>query len=194
MKRVAVFDYDNTLILGDSFWPFLNFAVGTLRSYSALACGLISYALRRDRHISLRDFLKDYLVQRLLKGRKIIDLAPAAEKLRRWQKINPPLMRALREHKQRGDLIVIASGALGIYLPDLMHDAPHDALICTDIGFADGIVTGNMINGNCVREIKAQRVAAWLEAHGPFDETFGYGNYPHDVPMLSLVKHRIIVS
>ncbi|MDD3371960.1 MAG: haloacid dehalogenase-like hydrolase, partial [Alphaproteobacteria bacterium] len=69
-----------------------------------------------------------------------------------------------------------------------------DALICTDIGVENGVITGDMIHGNCVRLKKAERVEAWLAEHGPFDESFGYGNYPHDVPMLNLVKHRIIVS
>src|SRR5262249_50652876 len=43
-KRIAVFDYDHTLITGDSFWPFLVFASGPLRAYAALAEGLLCFA------------------------------------------------------------------------------------------------------------------------------------------------------
>jgi phosphoserine phosphatase len=103
-------------------------------------------------------------------------------------------MAALREHNAAGDVIVIASGGLNLYLPELLIDVPHAALICTDIGMQNNVATGEMINGNCVRLRKAERVSEWLAANGPFGESFGYGNYPHDVPMMNLVKHRIIVS
>jgi phosphoserine phosphatase len=103
-------------------------------------------------------------------------------------------MRALRDHHAQGDKIVIASGGLDLYLPELLQNIPYDALICTQIGTSDDIVTGEMINGNCVRLRKAELVGAWLAANGPFEQSFGYGNYPHDVPMLGLLKHRIIVS
>ncbi|MDP9195917.1 MAG: haloacid dehalogenase-like hydrolase, partial [Pseudomonadota bacterium] len=63
----------------------------------------------------------------------------------------------------------------------------------TDLEVVDGILTGRMDGGNCVRQEKARRVRAFLEQHGPFDETWGYGNRPHDIPMLDLLDHRIIV-
>jgi HAD superfamily hydrolase (TIGR01490 family) len=193
MKRAAIFDYDNTLILGDSFFPFLSFAVGRVSACMGLAEALAAYALRRPSE-SLRTFIKDYLLHRLLKGKRRADLGEAIDRLRQWQKINAPVMQSLREHSERGDKIVIASGGLDLYISDLLNGVPHDAVICTDIGIENGFITGDMINGNCVRERKAERVSAWLADNGPFDETFGYGNYPHDVPMLNLVKHRIIVS
>ena len=193
MKRVAIFDFDHTLVQGDSFWPFLTYAVGKPLCLYTLLCGLASY-LREKNKIPLRDFLKAYLLNHLLKGKKLSDLAPAVQHTKRWQKINVPIMQRLLDHKLHGDIIVIASGGLDLYLPALLSDVPYDALICTDIGVQDNIVTGDMIHGNCVRIIKAQRVGAWLLQNGPFDETFGYGNYPHDLPMLDRVKHRVIVS
>ena len=196
-KRVAVFDFDHTLVTGDSFWPFLSYAVGKSRTYAALAEGMARLGARRMRGEVVeggRTFLKDYLLRQLLAGKPLDQLRDAAARTRKWQTVNTPVMRALREHSERGDKIVIASGGLNLYLPELLRDVPHDALICTDIGVENGVVTGAMINGNCVRMRKAERVGEWLAAHEPFDESWGYGNYPHDVPMMNLVKHRIIVS
>ena len=195
--RVAVFDFDHTLVTGDSFWPFLSYAVGKSRTYAALAEGMARLGARRMRGEVVeggRTFLKDYLLRQLLAGKPLDQLRDAAARTRKWQTVNTPVMRALREHSERGDKIVIASGGLNLYLPELLRDVPHDALICTDIGVENGVVTGAMINGNCVRMRKAERVGEWLAAHEPFDESWGYGNYPHDVPMMNLVKHRIIVS
>ncbi|MDR3425257.1 MAG: HAD family hydrolase [Alphaproteobacteria bacterium] len=197
MKRAAIFDYDNTLIAGDSFFPFLTHAAGFVPAYAALTLALCSYAFRRALGkplVSLRTFVKDDLLYRLLKGKKRDALKDACEKTRQWQSINLPVMQKLLEHSKRGDTIVIASGSLDLYIFDLLQDVPHDAVICTDIGVENGIITGEMIHGNCVRQRKAERVAAWLMQNGPFDETFAYGNYPHDLPMMELAKHRIIVS
>ncbi len=196
MKRVAVFDFDDTLAYGDSFMPFLVYAVG-FKAYAVLALAVVSYPLHRLRVRpcdSLRTHVKGFLLQRLLKGKRKVDLACATEKICAWRKPNTSMMTALHEHKEKGDIIIVASGSLDLYLPEMLHDVPHDVLICTEIGIENGICTGEMIQGNCVRARKAERIKQWLETHGPFDESFGYGNYPHDVPMLSLVTHRVIVS
>jgi len=195
MKRVAIFDFDNTLITGDSFMPFLCYAAGVVPSYAALAGALAAFVLLRARGKkteSLRTFVKEFLLRRLLKGKRREDFAAAISKTRAWQKINEPVMRTLCEHREKGDMIVIASGSLDLYMPELLRDIPHDVLICTNVVIEDGIVTGEMIH--CVRLKKAERVKAWLEANGPFEESFGYGNYPHDVAMLELVRYRVIVS
>ena len=74
-----------------------------------------------------------------------------------------------------------------------MQDLPHDAIICTQIEVKDGAVIGTMVRGNCVRQRKAELVEEYLERNGPFAESWGYGNLPHDLPMLDLLKHRVII-
>lgn len=197
MRRVAVFDFDGTLIEGDSFMPFLSFACGPLAAYATAVEALGRYALQRlcnKPTESMRTFVKGFLIKRLLAGRPVASLATAIEKVRCWMQPNEAGMRALRDHKARGDMIVIASGSLDLYLPSLLRDVPYDALLCTDVDVKDGVIVGDMINGNCVRRCKAERLKAWLEKEGPFDDSYGYGNYPHDLPMLDLVQHRVIVS
>lgn len=196
MTAVAIFDFDHTLITGDSFLPFLSAVVGKFELARALveAAAALAMAHARGERNEARTYLKNFLLHRLLTGRRVADLRTAALKVRDWQTLNPPIIQALREHHADGVRIVIASGGLNLYLHESLRDIPHDALICTDIGVHNGIVTGEMINGNCVRARKAERVAEWLAANGPFDESWGYGNYPHDVPMMNLVKYRIIVS
>jgi HAD superfamily hydrolase (TIGR01490 family) len=196
MAKLALFDFDHTLITGDSFLPFLIHAAGKTHTALALVetvAALATIHVKGEKQ-ETRNFVKARLIKRLLAGQKRDELRAAAQKNREWQIINTPIMNCLHKHHAAGTKIVIASGGLNLYLPEMLRDVPHDALICTDIGVVNGIVTGDMINGNCVRRRKAERVAEWLAAYGPFDETFGYGNYPHDVPMLNLVKHRILVS
>ena len=75
----------------------------------------------------------------------------------------------------------------------LFRDVPHHQLLMTDVEIVDGIVTGVLHHGNCVRQGKADRVAAYMREQGPFGDTYGYGNFPDDVPMLNLMKYRVIV-
>ncbi len=196
MTRLAIFDFDRTLITGDSFIPFLCCVAGRTRTYAAIVESLARLAVRpsKEKGVDPPTFLKAFLIDRLLKGKKIADLEDALKDLSLWQDLNLKIVHRLLDHHKRGDTIVIASGGLDIYLPTLLEDLPHTALICTEIGQKDGVLTGQMTKGNCVRLLKAQRVHEWMEENGPFEETFGYGNAPHDLPMLDLVKHRVVVS
>lgn len=199
-RTVAVFDFDHTLIEGDSLWPFLVCVAGWPRAFMALAKIAIHLALHYVRNpkapelADIRTFVKEQLLIRLLARRGPHEFGPAIDKLRRWQKWNVPLRQKLIEHYERGHRVVIASGGLDLYLPDLLKDLPAYDLLCTEVEIRDDIVTGAMPAGNCVRARKAERLAAYLAAHGPFEESWGYGNFPHDVPMLELLRHRIIVS
>ncbi len=95
-------------------------------------------------------------------------------------------------HKERGDTIAVASGGLDLYLPAILQDLGVDHLLCTEMAVADGRVTG-LLKGNCVRQEKARRVAALIAATGPYDEIWAYGNAPHDLPMMELATHKIVV-
>ena len=98
-KRVAVFDFDHTLVTGDSFWPYLSYVVGKVRTYAALTEGLVLFGARRVRGEvgeGGRTFMKDYLLRRLLAGKTLDQLHDAAVKTRAWQVENTPVMRSLR--------------------------------------------------------------------------------------------------
>jgi HAD superfamily phosphoserine phosphatase-like hydrolase len=196
---IAVFDFDGTLVESDSFWPFLGFVAGWPRTAAALLGGLALFASRylRDKNdpalADHRTFLKAHLLSTLLAGRTVSQLAPSVEKLRGWRHWKENIRQELLRHHAAGHHVVIASGGLDLYLPGLLRDLPHHALICTQMGVKDGVVTGEMISGNCVRLRKAELLADYMAKNGPFAESWGYGNLPHDLPMLNLLKHRVIV-
>jgi len=199
MQKLAVFDFDDTLVYGDSLWPFLVYVVGMPRAMMALAEALFLLFRRyltnkRDPTIvDYRTFIKTHLLRRLLTGQKADNLAAAVAKLRGWQKWNEPVRQTLLDHYNKGHKIVVVSGGLDLYLPVLLADLPQRALICTRMEVKDDVLTGEMSSGNCVRARKAEILANYILKNGPFSESWGYGNYPHDIPMLELVDHRVIV-
>jgi phosphoserine phosphatase len=50
-----------------------------------------------------------------------------------------------------------------------------------------------MRSDNCVRLAKAERLRDWLARNGPFRSVAGYGNAPHDLPMLALCDRRTVI-
>jgi HAD superfamily hydrolase (TIGR01490 family) len=199
-RTVAVFDFDDTLIKGDSMLPFLAYAGGWPMLVLATIKALASYVLRRmhdDTSPDIADrrtFLKNFILHDILAGKLVGRLNPAVAHVKKGIVWNPDMRQALLNHIAQGHKIVIASGALDLYMPALLKEFGDYTLICTEMENLDGVLTGYMRSGNCVRQLKADRVAEYMTAHGPFDESWGYGNYPHDVPMLELVKHRVIVA
>jgi HAD superfamily hydrolase (TIGR01490 family) len=193
-RTLAVFDYDNTLIEGDSMWPFLTAVAGLPAALAALAAATAHAALSdKAEAADFRTILKLQLIERLLTGCTLASLAPAIERLRLWQKWNEPVREPLLDHHAKGHRIVIMSGALDLYLPEIARGLPYDTLIATKVGVENGVVTGGLPDGNCVRARKAEKLADYIRDNGPFDDSWGYGNYPHDLPMLELVKHRVVV-
>ncbi|MFA6280780.1 MAG: HAD family hydrolase [Bdellovibrionales bacterium] len=190
-RVIAFFDFDGTLVKGDSLWPFLLEAVGPFRCFYALMTALTVYLMTgktKDR----RTLIKSVMLEKALKGRNLESLAPAVARLCLWPRWLES-RDALQKHAEAGHYIVIASGSLDVYLKALLADVPHNAILCTEMESEGGVLTGRMKNGNCVRETKAERVAATMQAFGPIDESWAYGNAPHDLPMMKLVTHAVIV-
>ena len=69
-----------------------------------------------------------------------------------------------------------------------------DAVIGTDLEIVNGKLTGKLAGANCIRDEKARRVAEWVSQNGPFQESWGYGNRPHDLAMLALTDNPVVVN
>lgn len=198
-RTIVFFDFDGTLVKGDSFFPFLGFLSGWHNLVIQFVQSLflfVSLKLRKKDNPAVADhrtFIKTELLKRLVAGHNQSDLSAVIAKLLLWKKWNAPVHQALMDHHAQGHHVVVASGGLNLYLTTLLKDVPLDGLICTCVGVENGVMTGVMTSGNCVRDRKAEMVAAYLAEHGPFDESWGYGNLPHDLPMLNLLKYRIII-
>lgn len=199
-RVIAVFDYDGTLVKGDSFRHFLSLLSSAPVFYARLVEGIVRFIHARLKHLpsalsdpSLRTFVKHHLIKTILAGRRVDSLGPVIQKLRDKRKWNRTIYEKLLDHHVRGHHIVIATGSLDTYIYELLGNVPHHAVICTDMTVTDGVVTDIMTRGNCTHARKAERVRAYIEEHGPFDDSYGYGNAPHDLAMLKLLKHQVVV-
>lgn len=194
---VAFFDFDGTLVRGDTLPMFIAEVIGPRRTHLAFADAIRSAGHRHLRGrapaVDFRGSIKSILLKRTLRGLALAEAHAAAERLCAKLRWHPPTVHALREHRRAGRRVVVATGALDVYMPFLLRGEPVDDLLATGMEVLDGRLTGHLATGNCVRADKADRVRAWLSAHGPFGETWGYGNRPSDLPMLALLDRRVVV-
>jgi len=194
---VAFFDFDGTLIHGDSLPLFIAEVIGRHRTRLAFADAIRSAGHRHVRGrgpgADFRGSVKSILLKRTLSGLPLAEAAVAAERLARKLRWYQPTLDALHAHRAAGRRVVVATGALDVYMPALLHGLPVDDVLATGMEVVDGRLTGRLATGNCVRFDKAERVGAWLAQNGPVGETWGYGNRPSDLPMLALLNQKIVV-
>lgn len=194
-RRIAIFDFDGTLVGGDSLLPYLRRVAGRMRSglvfARAIRAGVMSTGANPDD--DLRTRIKSGMLHRALAGAPLGVAQAAAERMRPWPRWHAPTLNALKRHADAGDTIVVATGGLSLYIPTLLDGLPVHRILATEMEVRDGVLTGHMQGGNCVRAEKARRVAALLRELGPFDETHGYGNRPSDLPFLALMSHPTVI-
>ena len=194
---VAFFDFDGTLVRGDSLPMFIAEVIGKRRTHLAFADAIRSAGHRhlrgRGPGVDFRGSVKAILLKRTLRGLSLADAHAAAERLAAKLRWHTPILQALRDHRRAGRRVVVATGALDVYMPFLLKGEAVDDLLATEMEVRDGRLTGSLATGNCVRDDKAGRVRAWLSANGPVGETWGYGNRPSDLPMLALLDKRVVV-
>lgn len=196
---VAFFDFDDTLIVGDSLLPFLinirgRRAVQTAMLNAVRRAGWERLRRRLPAGTDMRTRIKELTLHPLLEGVTVARAHEAAEAMQHsWLRWNQPILNALLGHRDAGRRVVVATGALALYMPTLLSEVPVDTVMATEMEIDGDRLTGRMIGANCVRAEKARRVRDYVERHGPFAQSWGYGNRPSDLPMLELVTHPTIV-
>ncbi|MEE3626413.1 HAD-IB family phosphatase [Nitrospirillum sp. BR 11752] len=208
LPGLAVFDFDGTLVRGDSLLPFLARVAGgeTLRRHLARsAAGAASRRLPgratlvkgghpADADDDFKTAFKRRLLRRCLAGVPLARAQAAAADMAAWVRWNTPLRDTLLRHADQGHRVLVATGALTLYMPTLLADLPVHDLLGTEMAVGDdGLLTGEMVAGNCVRAEKARRLALWMQETGPYGRRWGYGNQPSDLPFLALMDEATVV-
>ena len=192
-RPLALFDFDGTLIKGDSIIAFLRFA----RHLKALSgkeyarvlfhslrylCGLETDAAAKNE--ALR-FLKYLSPER----KYALERAFAEEVL--LPRVYPEGRAELKRLKEEGYILLLVSASTENYMQFIAPALGFDGLICTEIK-ADG-----QIGPNCKGEEKVRRIRAWLEAEGieaDFAASHAYGDSKSDFGMLALCGNSFWVN
>ncbi len=187
---VAAFDFDGTLVKGDSFPRFLAHLLGRRRFGLLLLMALP--AMLSSYRLSGRDGAKSVLLSRTLAGLSVDAARAAAEEFARTlvARIRPVMAEVMAWHERQGHKRILVSASLALYLEPFGQLKGFDEVIATrlEVG-SDGRLTGRMDGPNVRAEQKAIRLAEAL-APDPV-EIWAYGDSAGDVEMLAMADHPV---
>ncbi|MFD4628997.1 HAD family hydrolase [Streptomyces sp. NPDC058284] len=101
---------------------------------------------------------------------------------------------ALREHRRRGDTVVLVSGSFAPCLDPIAQQLGADAVFCARPETIGGVHTGRL-GATMIGREKAHAVRGLLKEHGiPGDRCHAYGDHASDLDMLRAVGHPVVVG
>ena len=194
---VAAFDVDETLTVRDCVVPFMRTVAGSGRLMKVMLSELgstIQSLRRRD-----RDAVKAKFVLGVFRGKNASDIEAlgvqfASKVVDGW--LRSDVAARMRWHQDQGHVVILVSASLGAYLHPLGDLLEVDAVLCTELEEADGILTGKLDGKNCRGEEKATRVQKWCEGAGISAQNlvYAYGDSSGDVQLLELFSHATWVN
>ncbi len=200
MTTLALFDLDHTLIPFDSGMAWTRWLVqrGHLppeaeARYLAFCHDYVAGTL--DIHAMHRANLAP------LAGHSVATLQGWARAFEADVRPQVPASRLalVRRHQDAGHLCAIVTATTRLVAEPLarIFGVPH--LVATDAVLLDGHYTGAIDGEPCFRELKMQRVLAWLSQQGvagglaAFDASWFYSDSASDLPLLRAVSHPVAV-
>lgn len=195
---LALFDLDNTLLMGDSDYLWGRF--------------LVENKIVDGEHYEKENekFFQDYRLGRLdIQAYLAFQLGILAQHdmatLYRWrktfvtEKILPLIThnaRALVQwHRQREDTLVIITATNRFVTSPIAEalDIPH--LLATELEESQGRFTGRPAGVPCFREGKVHRLTQWMqENHTSLEKSWFYSDSHNDLPLLMQVDHPVAVD
>lgn len=196
----AIFDVDGTLVRTDAVNYYLFF-IRHLCSPARRAPRLLALPLmapywlaidRIDRAAFNRSFYRQYGGFPVKKVQELAELCFRDVLLPNM--ISQTLLR-LKEHRARGDRILLVSGTLDFILAPLAKFLGAEATLCTELHQQDGVYRGEIAGPNVIGDVKAEVVTGYAREHGiDLSKSHSYADSFSDVSLLKLVGHPVVVN
>ncbi|MBI1875920.1 MAG: HAD-IB family hydrolase [Acidobacteria bacterium] len=188
--NLALFDFDGTITTGDTFTPFLRFAIGARRAVlGGLLISPVVIANRfrlisttKTRPIVARAGFQGVAADtvRALGRRYATEVLPTL--------VEPKAMERLQWHRSQRDTVAIVSAGLDVYLQPWC-EVHGVQLICSELEERDGRMTGRYRRGDCSGPTKARLIRATFDLAG-FENVYAYGDTAEDREMLALANKK----
>ena len=197
--NLALFDLDNTLLLGDSDHAWGEFLVeeGLVDRDEFRRNNDRFYAQYRAGTLDINEYLRFALA--VIAGKDADTLAPLHQRFMR-EKIEPMIsassLALLQKHQRDLCAIVTATNAFVTRPIATRYGVPH--LIACEVEKIEGRYTGAVLGVPSFREGKVTRVQQWLagmnKSLADFDKSFFYSDSLNDLPLLEVVTHPVAVN
>lgn len=188
--NLALFDFDGTITLKDTFVPFVRFAMRPRRMPIATARFLpvgIGYKLGWVSAAQARPVL----VRLALGGEqsaRVADLGVSYALTVLPGVVRRQAMDRIKWHRDQGDVVVVVSGSLYTYLSHWCRPLGVD-LICTQLEESNGALTGRYVGGDCIGAEKVKRIRERYDLDA-YPVIYAYGDTEDDREMLALANKK----
>ncbi len=199
--NLALFDLDNTLLIGDSDFEWAQFLIeqGVLDRELFEAKNLAFYEQYKAGTLDIHEFLDFQLKPLSRHARKV--LAGWHEEFMR-RKVRGMIGSAARElvarHRAAGDVCVIITATNSFVTAPIAREFGVEHLIATEPEQKDGEFTGRVAGVPSFREGKITRLESWMAQQGwgwdSFAESWFYSDSLNDLPLLCKVKNPVAVD
>ena len=190
---LALFDFDGTLIKGDSIVSYIRTAkrLHALSKAAHLKTCLYGLLYKLGRMTEEKAKEKSLSFYKGLEARRrlAMDAFFASDEL--VPRVYPEGLAQLEYHKRQGHLVLLVSASTSNYMEMVAAKLPVDGLICTRIT-EDG-----KVEKNCKGEEKIRRIQEYLQQRGveaDYENSYAYGDSLSDLPMLKLCGHPTLVN
>ena len=190
-RTLAVYDFDGTMIRGDSIVAYLAFAVrrGCLSPFGLAAAAGWGLAQRLGAADAAKAKARALRFRKRMtpEQRRALDEA-FAERL--FHRVRPAALLRMAADQAAGRYMVLLSASTDHYMEPLNRLLGFDLLVCTRERDLD------RPEGNCRGAVKADRLKAALSEQGvtaDWADSWAYGDSAGDAAVLELVGHPVLV-
>jgi len=188
LPNLALFDFDGTITSKDTFTPFIFQAVEPRRmAWGKIILSPLLAAFRLG--LVPTSWVRRSIVLFGFRGRRCADVKAAGSQYahgRLSRVVRAKALERIRWHQAQGDVVVVVSASLDVYLADWCRELGVD-LICSELEERQGLLTGRYRDGDCSGHEKARRVRRRYDLN-TFETIYAYGDTRDDEAMLALAS------
>ncbi len=200
-QNLALFDLDNTLLMGDSDyqWSLFLISEGLLDAKTHQDKNEQFYLDYKNGCLDITEFLKFQLKPLSEHSKAFLD----ALHIQYMDKVIRPMMSdkaqaLVNQHKAAGDLCVIITATNRFVTQPIAQAYGIEHLLASDPEMLDGQYTGGVTGVPTFQEGKVIRLNEWLAARGTklndYPLSYFYSDSHNDLPLMKLVTHPIAVD
>ncbi|MHA3050679.1 HAD family hydrolase [Acinetobacter sp. ANC 4639] len=192
-KTLALFDFDGTLCLSDSFTQFIFY---TLSKRHIIRQGIKILPWIQGYYLKLypAHAMRTKLYSQMFSQQNLQEIESLAWQYSRelLEHLNPVILAQLKQHQDFGHEVAIVSASLDLYLKPIAQHL-NVRLICTETERQQNILTGQYASPDCSGEQKKLRILDHYKIEN-YAQIYAYGNSHEDEQMLSLADYPFMVG
>jgi phosphatidylglycerophosphatase C len=196
-RPAALFDFDHTLLNGESLSLFLRYVTGRFRrallDLPRLGLWMAPYSVGAVSKEKMKT--KAFWVLRHVPAEERPELATAFFE----QVLKPRIFEAglekVRWHREQGHTLVLASASCDVYMQAVGRMLGFDLVVCTRTRLEGPDDLPVVFGPNCYGREKLRRLLELDFFHTTdWAASYAYSDHPSDLPMLLLCGHKVAVN